>query len=85
MKITDQISSPNRALVIIEVEKASPELSEFLEHIQDRINLDFVGTGSPEGVVSANIGSTYRRLDGGASTSFYVKESGTSSTGWIGK
>lgn len=44
---------------------------------------DSSGTGSPEGVVAAAIGSTYRRTDGGANTSFYVKESGTGTTGWV--
>jgi len=43
------------------------------------------GTGSPEGVVTAGIGSTWRRTDGGAGTSFYVKESDSGNTGWIGK
>lgn len=38
------------------------------------INL-FFGTGTPEGSVVANIGSIYLRKDGGAGTSFYVKES----------
>jgi plastocyanin len=46
---------------------------------------DFFGTGSPESVVTASIGSTYRRTDGGASTTFYVKESGTGNTGWVAK
>lgn len=46
---------------------------------------DFFGSGSPEGVVSAGIGSTYRRTDGSAGSSFYVKESGRSSTGWVAK
>jgi hypothetical protein len=43
------------------------------------------GTGSPEGVVTAGIGSIYSRTDGGASTSLYVKESGTGNTGWTAK
>lgn len=43
------------------------------------------GTGSPEGVVTAPIGSFYSRTDGGAGTSWYVKESGTGNTGWVGK
>jgi len=43
------------------------------------------GTGSPEGVVTANIGSIYSRSDGGAGTTLYVKESGTGNTGWIAK
>jgi len=45
----------------------------------------FQGAGSPETVVVADIGSFYSRKDGGAVTSFYVKESGTGNTGWIAK
>jgi hypothetical protein len=44
------------------------------------------GNGSPEGVIAAPVGSFYSRLDGGAGTSWYVKESGGSGdTGWVGK
>lgn len=43
------------------------------------------GSGSPEGSVTAPIGSIYSRTDGGASTSLYVKESGTGNTGWVAK
>jgi hypothetical protein len=43
------------------------------------------GSGSPEGAVSAPVGSIYLRSDGGAGTSFYVKESGTGNTGWVAK
>ena len=43
------------------------------------------GSGTPEGVVTAPVGATYHRTDGGAGTSFYVKESGTGNTGWIPK
>jgi hypothetical protein len=43
------------------------------------------GSGSPEGVVTAVVGSTYSRIDGGTNTSFYVKESGTGNTGWSAK
>lgn len=43
------------------------------------------GVGSPEGAVTAPVGSTYSRTDGGAGTSFYVKESGSGNTGWVGK
>lgn len=45
----------------------------------------FFGTGSPESVVTANVGSIYLRTDGGASTVLYIKESGTSNTGWVAK
>lgn len=43
------------------------------------------GAGSPEGVVTAPIGSIYSRSDGGILTSFYVKQSGTGNTGWAAK
>lgn len=44
------------------------------------------GNGSPQGVIAAPVGSIYHRLDGGAGTSLYVKESGGStSSGWVGK
>lgn len=43
------------------------------------------GSGSPEGVVTAPIGSLYSRTNGGALTSIYVKESGSGNTGWVAK
>lgn len=43
------------------------------------------GAGTPEGVVSAPVGSLYLRTDGGAGTSLYVKQTGTGNTGWVGK
>jgi hypothetical protein len=47
--------------------------------------LDFAGSGTPEGSLTAPVGSTFRRTDGGTGTSFYVKESGTGNTGWVAK
>lgn len=44
-----------------------------------------VGAGSPESVVTAPVGSTYLRSNGSTGTCFYVKESGTGSTGWVAK
>jgi hypothetical protein len=43
------------------------------------------GAGSPEGVVTAPVGSLYSRSDGGLLTSLYVKQSGSGNTGWVGK
>jgi hypothetical protein len=43
------------------------------------------GSGSPEGVVTAPVGSLYSRSDGGLLTSLYVKQSGSGNTGWAGK
>jgi hypothetical protein len=45
----------------------------------------FVCQGTPEGMVLAAIGSTAMRIDGGAGTSFYVKQAGVSNTGWVAK
>lgn len=47
--------------------------------------LNLEGSGTPEGAVVAPKGSTFNRRDGGAATSFYVKESGAGNTGWVGK
>lgn len=44
-----------------------------------------VGAGSPEGAVTAPVGSLYTRSDGGANTTLYVKESGAGNTGWVAK
>lgn len=41
------------------------------------------GTGSPETVLAKPVGAIYRRTDGGAGTTIYIKESGTGNTGWI--
>ena len=43
------------------------------------------GTGSPNGAVTAPVGSLFTRTDGGAGTTLYVKESGAGNTGWVAK
>lgn len=45
----------------------------------------YSGTGSPNEVVEAPVGSTFRRTDGGAGSTFYVKETGTGKSGWVAK
>lgn len=40
------------------------------------------GSGTPEGVVTAPVGSLYQRSDGGFSTTLYTKDSGAGNTGW---
>ena len=44
-----------------------------------------MGAGSPEGVVAAPVGTLFLRTDGGATTTLYVKTSGTGTTGWTAK
>lgn len=41
--------------------------------------------GTPEGQITAPVGSKANRLDGSAGTGSYVKESGTGNTGWVAK
>lgn len=43
------------------------------------------GTGAPEGVVTAPVGTLYLRTDGGTGTTLYVKELGVGNTGWVAK
>ena len=43
------------------------------------------GVGTPEGAVTAVVGSLFTRTDGGASTTLYVKETGAGNTGWVAK
>jgi len=45
----------------------------------------YVGSTSPEGVTTATVGSIYTNINGGAGTTFWVKESGTGNTGWVSK
>lgn len=43
------------------------------------------GAGSPEGAITAPVGSLWMRSDGGAGTTLYVKETGSGNTGWVAK
>jgi hypothetical protein len=43
------------------------------------------GSGTPEGAVTAPVGSLFTRTDGGLLSTLYVKESGTGNTGWVAK
>lgn len=67
------------------------DINRMLKEIYDNLPGDggtvriFKGFGTPESAVVAGIGSIYQRLDGGANTSIYIKESGTGATGWVAK
>jgi hypothetical protein len=43
------------------------------------------GAGTPEGAVSAAVGTLFLRTDGGSNTTLYIKESGAGNTGWVAK
>jgi hypothetical protein len=73
------------AAVISDVETLSNPGPVVQDNFELTDSLLYKGTGSPEGVVTAPIGSFYRNLSGGAGTTLYVKESGAGSTGWAAK
>jgi purine nucleosidase len=52
-------------------------------YFQSQGNFIAHGTGTPEGSLTAPVGSLYLRDNGGAGTTLYIKESGTSNTGWV--
>lgn len=57
-----------------------------VRHYYTATVFDASGSGSPNGAVTADPGSTYRDEAGGAGVSFYVKESGVgTNTGWVAK
>lgn len=58
-------------------------LSTLVRQLQGRM---LEGTGSPENVVAAPVGTLYTRTDGGLGTTLYCKEQGGSTdTGWQAK
>lgn len=64
-----------------------PERGDFKERFGPHLLGPQVLTciGSPASVVAAPIGTICLRVDGGANTTLYVKESGTDSSGWVAK
>lgn len=65
-----------------------PDLTSMLNSMLANIiypNRLTAGAGTPEGAVTAPVGSLFLRTDGGANTTLYVKESGAGNTGWIAK
>lgn len=65
------------------IERELTRLETLISALNDRVKW---GTGTPESAVPAKIGTAFLRLDGGANTTLYVKESGDgTNTGWIAK
>jgi len=64
-----------------ETRRAFEQLTAYLGPLREQVRF---GNGTPEGAVYAERGTLYERLNGGAGTSFYIKESaGTLNTGWV--
>lgn len=60
-------------------------LQKLTRAVNGQAALVLSGSGTPEANVTAPVGTLFLRTDGGASTTVYVKESGTGSTGWVAK
>jgi hypothetical protein len=73
LRISDPVKS-------YDVEKKFKEISDAIQRLPI-----YIGAGTPEGEEAAPVGSLFLRIDGGAGTTLYVKESGEGDTGWIGK
>ena len=51
--------------------------------LHDGVIADWAGFGSPNSVVTAPLGSTYRQLDGTSPSINWTKQTGTGNTGWV--
>lgn len=81
---TDSYANPGDVLVRTEVEDGSEALNSASPFTVAGLTVS-AGSGSPEGVLAAPVGSLYLRTNGSTGTTLYVKETGTGNTGWIAK
>ena len=80
------IPTPEATRPVVITDATMHELfREWTRQITNEVNARslIIGTGSPEGVVTANQGTEYMDDAGTASTIKYIKKSGTGNTGWI--
>jgi hypothetical protein len=65
--------------------KPTQRTAQYIEDITRLINLNtpIVGTGSPEGVVTADPTQRYMDATGTTEAVIYIKQTGTGNTGWI--
>lgn len=87
LAVNDEVLCVNlsgQPVVIAKIQRAAPALYSLDAPIALSTGATInTGTGSPEGVVTAPVGSVYVRTDGAAGTVLYVKESGAGNTGWV--
>lgn len=63
-------------------------LEDWLQRLVDTINnnvgkAELEGSGSPEGVITAEPRALYMDTAGTAGSILYIKQSGTGNTGWV--
>lgn len=76
-------ASNNRMANLMSVMNGSATYNLAITVAASGLTIDQVGTGAP--ALQAKIGSIWRRSDGGAGSTLYIKESGTDATGWVAK
>ena len=69
---------------VLEVQAGNVKISAGYSYLIGNVRI-CTGSGSPNGLISAPPGSIYLNTSGGSGTTLYVKESGSGSTGWVGK
>lgn len=60
-------------------------LSLWLEETTRAININtpIQGTGSPEGIITAEVGQRYMDTNGVSEAVLYIKQTGAGNTGWM--
>lgn len=63
----------------------SDRFSEFMNSLVRMVNQSeiAIGTGSPEGVVTASPSKLYMDDSGSSGSILYIKKTGTGNTGWV--
>lgn len=85
------MNKPGKLANLTDVDTADPSVAGRIlaangTHWSEQTALMLEGSGSPEGVIAAPLGSLFRNLSGGAGTTLYVKETGAATnTGWAAK
>lgn len=85
MALNDPITAVERFSKIAEPDDTMTlRMAEFIEALALQVNQNIPtsGTGSPEGVVTAEPFKTYLDTAAAAGSNFYVKKTGSGSTGW---
>jgi hypothetical protein len=65
--------------------KPTLRASEYMREILRLVNLNtpIQGTGSPEGVITADVSQRYMDTAGASEAVLYIKQTGTGNAGWI--
>ena len=89
MALNDNITPVERNNSVVVIDESGNaimtlRMAEFIEAITRQINQNITisGTGSPEGVVTAEPFKSYLDTAAAAGSNFYVKKTGGGSTGW---